>query len=289
MTVNGGDADEGDCDSTKPAQNQQFTVGGAATGNNGNAGNNNENTGNNASTSASATSAADTGVATDCPPPQTVTATVTVTPGGAGATAAPETPATPTQNNGGNNGSAGSQTGSAGAVKVTGKTQLRDDAVQEAHQRDAGATRAATAVQVKTADGLCLNVDPQDGDFRENLIPISAQACDGSQNQKFDVITAGKHNNGNDGGALFVSALTQGCVSFDDRRAQNKVHIFSCGGRADGGGETNNSQLFKFSDTDAFPFAPLNAQSKKCIINKNGLMDITDCNGNNDQAVTLVA
>jgi hypothetical protein len=58
----------------------------------------------------------------------------------------------------------------------------------------------------QTSDGQCLFVDPLSGDFRENLTPIQVGACDGSQAQEWDVITAGKHNNVA-GSALIVSGL----------------------------------------------------------------------------------
>lgn len=47
-------------------------------------------------------------------------------------------------------------------------------------------------------------MDPTTGDFRENLIPVTIAACDGSAGQKFDIITAGAHNNVK-GTALIVS------------------------------------------------------------------------------------
>src|ERR1700743_2196287 len=82
-------------------------------------------------------------------------------------------------------------------------------ATAEAQQRDNTATRAFTATTItvrlratlllhlltkilQTADGRCLSVDPFSGDFRENLTPVVAAPCDGSKNQTWDVITAGK-------------------------------------------------------------------------------------------------
>lgn len=118
------------------------------------------------------------------------------------------------------------------------------EAAREAHTRDATATRALSNVSIKAADGRCLFIDPLAGDFRMNLIPIQLQTCTGSPNEKFDVITAGLHNNGRQPAALIVSALTQGCVNFDDRRAAgDRALLFSCGGRAAGGKQT---LLFSF-------------------------------------------
>ncbi|THU82599.1 hypothetical protein K435DRAFT_691206 [Dendrothele bispora CBS 962.96] len=163
------------------------------------------------------------------------------------------------------------------AAPAKGTTVLDAAAVAEAQQRDDTATRAFSDVQVKTSDGQCLSVDANSGDFRENLIPVTVGACDGSDGQKFDVITAGKHNNV-PGTALIVSTLTQGCLNFDPRRAAgNQVLLFSCGGRADGGGEVTNSQLFSFAGGDAaIPLVPTNVQNT-CLINNNGNLDVTTC------------
>lgn len=58
----------------------------------------------------------------------------------------------------------------AGPVKFRRQVQQLDPAAtEEAHQRDDTATRAFSDVQIKTADGRCLFVDPLSGDFRANL------------------------------------------------------------------------------------------------------------------------
>ncbi|KAJ6521033.1 hypothetical protein B0H19DRAFT_860728, partial [Mycena capillaripes] len=150
-------------------------------------------------------------------------------------------------------------------------------AVAEAQVRDDTATRAFSDTAIKTSDGKCLSVTANSGDFRENLIPVKVAACDGSAGQKFDVITAGKHND-QKGTALFVSTLTQGCLNFDPRRAAgNQVLLFSCGGRADGGGAVTNSQLFTFTGTSTtIPLAPIN-QAGTCFFNNNGNLDQQSC------------
>ena len=59
--------------------------------------------------------------------------------------------------------------------------------------------------------------------------------CGSTDGEGWDIITAGKHVNG-DNVMLIVSTLTQACFNFDPRRpAGNQVLLFSCGGRADGG------------------------------------------------------
>ena len=87
---------------------------------------------------------------------------------------------------------------------------MNPTAAAEAQQRDDAATRAFTGVEIRDPDGNCLFIDPTAGDFRQNLIPVSTVKCSGSPNEKWDVITAGKHNkqNGNEApAALIVSSL----------------------------------------------------------------------------------
>lgn len=93
-----------------------------------------------------------------------------------------------------------------GASVQRAGTTLNADAAAEANPRDDTATRAFTSTPIKTSGGQCLSIDPAAGDFRENLIPVALQACDGSAGQNFDVITAGKHIQAA-GGALVVSSL----------------------------------------------------------------------------------
>ena len=81
---------------------------------------------------------------------------------------------------------------------------LNAEAAAEANPRDDTATRAFSGVSVKAFDGTCLFIDPTAGDFRQNLIPVQTKTCDGSANEKFDIITAGKHIN-QEGGMLVVS------------------------------------------------------------------------------------
>jgi hypothetical protein len=175
----------------------------------------------------------------------------------------------------------------APAPSSTKPSILNPEAVAEAHQRDDTATRAFTGSQIKTSDGQCLSVDPEGGDFRENLIPIQTKACDGSANQQWDVITAGKHNNVN-GAALIVSTLTNGCMNFDPRRAAgNQVLLFSCGGRADGGGQTTDSQLFDLAQVTDGTLAPLNGKDDVCFQVKGGLVDQAACSGSAEQTFTI--
>lgn len=147
------------------------------------------------------------------------------------------------------------------------------------HQRDDTATRAFTSVSLQSANGQCLFIDPTAGDFRQNLIPIAVQPCTGSPNEKFDLITQGKHNNA-EGATLVVSSLMQGCLSFDARRAAgDTAHIFSCGGRADGEGETTNSQLFDFAGGNTITLAPQNGDGQVCLVPNGAKLDQATCSG----------
>jgi hypothetical protein len=93
------------------------------------------------------------------------------------------------------------------AVPVSGAGgTLQPTAVAESQKQDNTATRAFTSVSIKAPNGQCLFIDPTAGDFRENLIPVSLVTCGGTPNEKFDVITAGVHNNAQNS-ALIVSSL----------------------------------------------------------------------------------
>lgn len=162
-------------------------------------------------------------------------------------------------------------------------------AVAEAQPRDDTATRAFTAVPITTSSGLCFHVDPLSGDFRENLTPVQLLPCNGTANQQWDVITAGKHNNV-PGTALIVSSLTNACLNFDPRRAAgNQVLLFSCGGRADGGGSVTNSQQFAFSGAgSSIPLIPLNSNNATCLTSASGaLLDQASCTASSPSAAEL--
>ena len=75
---------------------------------------------------------------------------------------------------------------------------------------------------------------------------------------------------------------TNACLNFDPRRAPgNQVLLFSCGGRADGGGLVTNSQLFAFSgkSTGPIPLVPQNGNNAVCLAPVKGLLDKTSCSG----------
>ena len=95
------------------------------------------------------------------------------------------------------------ETGEIGVARAGGV--LNTDAAAEANIRDDTATRAFSSAAIKSSDGQCLFVDPTAGDFRQNLIPVTLKACDGSTEQQFDFITKGKHNQ-EEGSVLVVSA-----------------------------------------------------------------------------------
>ena len=166
---------------------------------------------------------------------------------------------------------------------------LNPSAAAEANPRDDTATRAFSSVSIKSASGQCLFIDEAAGDFRENLIPITLQPCDGSAGQQFDFITSGKHND-QPNSALIVSSLTQGCLNFDSRRAAGDTVItFSCGGRADGGGLVTDSQLFAFTDGEtSLKLQPNNGAGSVCFApNANGKLDQATCGDDPNQTFII--
>ncbi|KAI1105682.1 hypothetical protein F4804DRAFT_118075 [Jackrogersella minutella] len=165
---------------------------------------------------------------------------------------------------------------------------LQPTAVAESQQRDDTATRAFTSASIQAPNGECLFIDPTAGDFRENLIPVSLVKCAGTPNEKFDIITAGKHNNAQDS-ALIVSSLTNGCVSFDGRRqAGDTVTLFSCGGRAAGEGGTNNGQLVPFTGGTGLVFAPESERNVTCIVPGDGRLNSAPCANDGSQVFTIL-
>ncbi|KAI1848510.1 hypothetical protein JX265_008709 [Neoarthrinium moseri] len=167
---------------------------------------------------------------------------------------------------------------SAAPLDVTRAVAQLDQALfEEAQQRDDTATRAFTNVPIKTSDGRCLFIDELSGDFRANLTPIQVTDCAAVDGQRWDVITRGKHNNA-ENSMLIVSTLTGACFNFDPRRAAgNQVVLFSCGGRADGGGEVTNSQLFPYhGDSGPMTFSPEN-QSDSCFTVEGNVLAIAPC------------
>ncbi|EPS45659.1 hypothetical protein H072_353 [Dactylellina haptotyla CBS 200.50] len=157
--------------------------------------------------------------------------------------------------------------------------KLNEEATAEAHQRDDTAERAFSSITINTSNGKCLFVDPLGGDFRANLIPVQIKDCDGSDNEKWDIITKGKHND-QPGTMLVVSALTQGCLNYDPRRQPgDQVNLFSCGGRAAGEGQVTNSQLFNFTTVTSGPLAlqPKN-EDGTCLTSSGARLDETACN-----------
>ncbi|CAF9910946.1 MAG: hypothetical protein HETSPECPRED_010241 [Heterodermia speciosa] len=157
---------------------------------------------------------------------------------------------------------------------------LNPDAAAEANPRDDTATRAFTSAPIKSSSGQCLFVDPAAGDFRENLIPVTLKTCDGSAEQGFDIITSGKHNQA-ENSILIVSSVTQGCLNFDPRRAaDDQVIMFSCGGRADGGGDSTDSQLFAFKAGEtSLALAPNNGGGTTCLVDDGAKLGSAACGG----------
>ncbi|KAL8360626.1 hypothetical protein RB598_008735 [Gaeumannomyces tritici] len=298
FTVKGNALDVANCNAGDAGQ--KFTIEGAGGGGGGGGGNNNNNNNNNGGNgggngqqqppaATSSSSAGNGRGATRAP-------AATTSVGRAGSSPAPTSPA---GNGGGNNGNNGNNKAIPNPttpvpVSRAGGT-LQPSAAAEAQQRDPTAQRSFTNVQIRTADGRCLSVDPTAGDFRQNLIPVAVSntgGCNGTPNERFDVVTSGRHNDGRQGGSLLVSSLMAGCVSVDPRRAAgDTVTMFSCGGRADGGGETNAGQLFKIDAASAasFTLAPLGENGSVCVVvGSSGRLVTGPCAGNAGQRFEIV-
>ncbi|RYC59311.1 hypothetical protein CHU98_g6885 [Xylaria longipes] len=156
---------------------------------------------------------------------------------------------------------------------------LQPSAVAESQQRDDTATRAFSSISIQSPDGRCLFIDSTAGDFRENLIPVSLVDCAGTPNEKFDIITAGKHNTAEDS-----ALIMNGCISFDGRRDPgDTVVIFSCGG-----GETNSGQLVPFTGETQLTLAPVSEQNATCIVPGNDRLDSARCSGDNSQVFKIL-
>ncbi|KAL9597566.1 MAG: hypothetical protein Q9219_005068 [cf. Caloplaca sp. 3 TL-2023] len=160
---------------------------------------------------------------------------------------------------------------------------LNPEAAAEANPRDDTATRAFSSVNIKSSDGRCLSVDPAAGDFRLNLIPVQLQACSDDAGQKWDIVTKGKHIDQE--GAMLA---TQGCLNFDPRRkAGDQVIMFSCGGRADGGGAVTNSQEFAFkAGAQSQQLSPL-SDAGTCLVADGAKLNSAGCSGEASQSFTI--
>jgi hypothetical protein len=185
---------------------QSFTFGDAAGAGDNNGGNNNDDDNSDNNNGGNGEEASSTCTKST----RTVTVAPTQTEGNAGAQ---PTTAAPDAGGGGGGG------GAAGDIPTANPTEpvpvsgaggtLQPTAAAESHQRDETAKRAFSGVSIRAPDGRCLFVDPTAGDFRQNLIPVSLVDCTGSPNEKWDLITEGKHNtpNADRPAALIVSAL----------------------------------------------------------------------------------
>ncbi|TVY85219.1 hypothetical protein LSUE1_G000360 [Lachnellula suecica] len=165
---------------------------------------------------------------------------------------------------------------------------LQPSAAAESNPKDTTATLAFSSASIKTSSGQCLFIDPTAGDFRQNLIPVAVQDCTGAAGEKFDIITKGVHNN-EANSTLVVSSLTEGCLNFDDRRAAgDQVILFSCGGRADGGGAVTDSQLFPYGGGSSIVLAPKNSQGATCLFANGAKLDDQPCDGGAAQTFSIV-
>ncbi|OCK84048.1 hypothetical protein K432DRAFT_389878 [Lepidopterella palustris CBS 459.81] len=152
-------------------------------------------------------------------------------------------------------------------------TQLDPVAFAQAQQRDAVATRTFSSTQITTASGQCLFIDELSGDFRANLTLVQVAGFDGSEGQKWDVVTKGKHDD-QAGPIPHHPDRTQACLNFDPRCAlENQVLLLSCGA-------VTNLQLSGFNGTARpLAFAQLDVAGT-CLTTANGkALDQAACNG----------
>jgi len=65
--------------------------------------------------------------------------------------------------------------------------------------------------------------------------------------------------------------------------------MFSCGGRADGGGAVTNSQLFAFTTGEtSLTLQPENGSGDVCLVtNASGRLDQAPCSGDASQVFTI--
>lgn len=112
-------------------------------------------------------------------------------------------------NNGGGNGNGDNlnvNPTQAGLPVKGAKGKLEPDAALQANKPEPGAKKAFTAVQLKL-QGKCVFVDPLGGDFRQELIPARLVECDGTNSQKFNLETSGKHIDDTSGKVVLIRSV----------------------------------------------------------------------------------
>lgn len=67
------------------------------------------------------------------------------------------------------------------------------------------------------------------------------------------------------------------------------VNLFSCGGRADGGGQVTDSQLFPFSAGEtSLEITPQNQINATCLVPDAAILGNATCTGDVGQRFTIV-
>lgn len=219
FTVSGNNIDVAPCDSGDSSQS--FTFGDGGDNGNNNGGNTDRggdtNTGGNTDAQESTASQQPTTFATQVTATADATATTSVT-------SSPDSGSGPGSGGSSGNGNIPDFNPTEPVPVSRAGGTLQPTAVAESHQRDDTATRAFSDVSIRAPDGRCLFIDPTAGDFRENLIPVQLVECTGSANEKWDVLTSGKHNQQDANGtpaALIVSTLV--CSSLNSKARRREV------------------------------------------------------------------
>lgn len=164
---------------------------------------------------------------------------------------------------------------------------LDSDGSERAHQFDKTANRAIQSVHIQTDDGRCIKFDTLSGDSLQNLLPLTFAECEqNADSQLFDMSFSSKNNDGRDGEALIIGSHFPSCLSYDRTRPQNdRVNMFSCGGKAQGSGEfyftnaTNGCMLTCFldSNTDKGQLFPVSKDFSKNTFKLQPLSDKDVC------------
>lgn len=326
FTAGGDTVTAGDCNGDKTS----FTIGGAATGgggggsggNNGNGDkdnkdNNKDNNNNNGKKPSASLCSGQLTTVTNVvtitvngpPPPTGVTAqadpskeplkTVTVTDKAKSTSASSSS----SDNNVGANKASSTSSSKAAASSTSGVVKIPvarggfvdSDGSEKAHQFDKTANRAFQSVHIQTDDGRCIKFDTLSGDSLQNLLPLTFVTCDeDAESQQFDISFSSKNNDARDQEALIIPSHFPSCLTYDASRAENdRVNLFSCGGKAEGSdSNTDKGQLFPISkdfSKNTFKLQPL-SDKNVCITSKGvNRLTFARCDNSKEQTFKIVS
>ncbi|CEJ92798.1 hypothetical protein VHEMI08428 [[Torrubiella] hemipterigena] len=271
FTANGDTVTAGDCNGDKTS----FTIGGAATGGGGggNSGNGDKDNKDN-----------------NNEPLKTVTVTDKASSTSASSNNVGGNKATSTSSS-----KAASSTSGVVKIPVARGGFVDSDGSEKAHQFDKTANRAFQSVHIQTDDGRCIKFDTLSGDSLQNLLPLTFVTCDeDAESQQFDISFSSKNNDARDQEALIIASHFPSCLSYDASRAENdRVNMFSCGGKAEGSdSNTDKGQLFPISkdfSKNTFKLQPL-SDKNVCITSKGvNRLTFARCDDSKEQTFKIVS